>query len=319
VASPRTILFGSGPFALPTLERLADPGITDLVAVVTAPARPAGRGGEPRSTPVAQVAIQRGLPLLTPPTLKDEGIQAELDGLEPELIVLADYGRLIPGWLLALPRHGALNLHPSLLPRHRGASPIAAAILDGDARTGVTLILMDEGLDTGPILAQRPVALAGSETTPELEAFLANVAAEMLVEALPAWISGTMAAQPQPLGGATMTRPLRRADGRLDPDRPARRLERQVRAYQPWPGSWHEHDGERITVWRASVVDVTPEASRGDLVATAEGPVLVTTEGGLRLDEVQPAGRRRMSGAEYLRGRRHLGRRSPAADPSLTA
>jgi methionyl-tRNA formyltransferase len=305
VTNPRTIFFGSGSFALPTLERVADPALTDLVGVVSAPVRPSGRRGDLRPTPVAEAATLRGLPLLTPATLRSDETLADLAALDPELIVLADYGRIIPATILALPPLGALNLHPSLLPRHRGAAPIPAAILAGDTRTGVTLMRMDEGLDTGPILAQRTIALDASTTTPELEAFLANLAAELFAGTLPAWVAGELIAQPQPGEGATVTRPLRREDGRLDPDIPAQQLERQVRAYQPWPGSWTEWHAERIIVWRASLAeDPGPEAVIGALVTRPDGLVLVTRDGGLRLDEVQPAGRRRMSGAEYLRGRR---------------
>jgi methionyl-tRNA formyltransferase len=251
--------------------------------------------------------------VLTPPTLRTEASLAELRDLGPELIVLADYGRLIPPALLALPRFGALNLHPSLLPRHRGAAPIPAAILAGDERTGVTLMVMDEGLDTGPIVAQRPVALDGSETAPELEAFLAQLAAEVLAVTLPAWLGGEILPEPQAEAGASLTRPLRREDGRLDETRPAAYLERQVRAYQPWPGSWIEADGERVVVWRASVVEpqdtLDPPAAAfqlgtGAIVTVAGAPVLAAADAGLRLDEVQPAGRRRMEGAAWLRGRR---------------
>jgi methionyl-tRNA formyltransferase len=303
VASPRTVFFGSGSFALPVLIRIADPSLARLVGVVSAPPRPSGRGRRPSSTPVAKAAEQAGRPLLTPASLRDQAALAALAALRPELIVLADYGRLIPGSVLALPPLGALNLHPSLLPRHRGASPIPATIAAGDTRTGVTLMRMDEGLDTGPIVAQRMVALDGSETAPELEASLAQLAAELLADSLPAWVSGGLTERPQPVEGASLTRPLRREDGRLDPALPAHRLERQVRAYQPWPGSWLEWDSDRIVVWRASVEETRTTDLPGTVAATAAGPVLVTSDGGLRLDEVQPAGRRRMSGADYLRGR----------------
>lgn len=305
----RTTFFGSGSFALPALARLVDPepGVAapaEVVAVVTAAPKPAGRNGELRPTPLAVLAEAQHIPVLTPVSLRDEGALAELRATEPDLIVLADYGRLIPAFVLALPRHGALNLHPSLLPRHRGASPIPAAILAGDASTGVTLMRMDEGLDSGPILAQCEVALGGSEVAPELEALLAGMAADLLVEMLPAWLSGSLEARPQPEEGVTMTRPLRRADGRLDPARPAHELERQVRAYQPWPGSFAEIDGERLIVWCASVLPGEDQGRPGVLVPVGDSLALSTTSGSLRLDEVQPAGGRRMSGSDYRRGRR---------------
>ena len=310
-----TVFFGSGPFALPIVERLARPRrdgtgsvpqerLVDLRAVVTAPARPAGRRGTLRPTPVALAAEAAGIPVLTPASLRRDDALEALRALGPDLIVLADYGRLIPAALLALPFHGALNLHPSLLPRHRGAAPVAAAVLAGDAETGVTLMRMDEGLDTGPILAQRSMPLAGDETTPELEDRLARLAADLLEDALPDWLAGRIGARPQPPAGATLTRPLRRDDGRLDPARPALELERQVRAFQPWPGSFIEADGERLIVWRASLVPDVTKAEVGALLPVGGRLALQTSDGQLRLDEVQPAGRRRMSGAEYRRGRR---------------
>jgi methionyl-tRNA formyltransferase len=220
----RTVFFGSGTFALPILERLLGPRPSDqvraeVVAVVTAPPRPTGRRGVVRGTPLADLADGLHLPLLAPATLRDEAVLTALRATGVELIVLADYGRLVPPAVLELPVHGALNLHPSLLPRHRGASPIPATILSADARTGVTLMRMDEGLDSGPILAQRELPLTGDETAPELEAELAEMAADLLAETLPAWLEGSLRERAQPHDGVTMTRPLRRLDGRLDPAR----------------------------------------------------------------------------------------------------
>lgn len=317
MARVRTVFFGSGTFALPALARLADgvsrgAALVDLVAVITAPPRPAGRRGELQHTPVATAAEARGIPILTPVSLRRDEALSEVRALGADLVVLADYGRLIPAALLELPRHGALNLHPSLLPRHRGAAPVPAAILAGDAATGVTLMRMDEGLDTGPVLAQREVPLDGTETAPDLEARLAVVAADLLIEKLPGWLAGTLAARSQPTDGASLTRPLRRADGLLDPERAAVELERQVRAYQPWPGSFLEADGQRLIIWRAVPVEEPGEAEVSDpagggvgaLVPLGDTLALRTGQGLLRLDEVQPAGRRRMSGAEYRRGHR---------------
>lgn len=311
----RTVFFGSGTFALPALEALADPSsptasLVELLAVVTAPPRPAGRRGELQPTPVAVAAESRAIPVLTPASLRTDASLAELRALDPGLIVLADYGRLIPRAILDLPHHGALNLHPSLLPRHRGSAPVPAAILAGDHTTGVTLMCMDEGMDSGPIVAQREVTLDGTETAPQLEARLADIGAGLLVAALPAWLDGTLAARPQPDAGITLTRPLRRADGRLDPARPAVELERRVRAYQPWPGSFLEVPGsggradDRLIVWRASVEEAAVAHPMGTLVPSGDGLALQTSHAWLRLDEVQPAGGRRMSGAQYRRGRR---------------
>ena len=301
----RTVFLGSGGFGVETLRSLAAIPEAELVGVVTAPPRPAGRRGELRPTEVETAARASGLgPILAPARLRAPDSLGSVLELRPGLAVLADYGQIVPGPILELP-HGALNLHPSLLPRHRGATPIQAAILAGDRRTGVTLFRMDEGLDTGPIVAQREVELSGRETGPELEARLATVAADLLEEAIGPWLRGELPAAAQPSEGVTMTRPLRREDGRLDPSEPAIALERRVRALQPWPGSSLETAAGRVTVWRASVGpgDGASIAAPGTIVADGRGLALVTADGLLRLDEVQPAGGRRMSGEEFRRGR----------------
>jgi methionyl-tRNA formyltransferase len=216
--------------------------------------------------------------------------------------VLADYGQIVPGELLDLP-HGALNLHPSLLPRHRGATPIPAAILAGDRETGVSLMRMDAGLDTGPLVAVEHVSLAGDETAPALEARLAIVAAGLLARSLEPWLAGEIEPEPQPADGVTLTRSLRRADGILDPDLPAQLLERQVRAHLPWPGSFVEIDGDRLVVLEASVTGGDGDDEPGRFVPDPLGLALATGAGRLVLDEVQPAGGRPMGGEAFLRGR----------------
>ena len=300
----RTLLFGSGSVALPALRRLLASDLVTIESVVTAPPRPAGRKSVLTPTPVAEAATAAGLTVRTPSSLREAASQAELREVRADLIVLADYGRIIPGAVLEMPKHGALNIHPSLLPRHRGAAPVSGAILAGDTVTGVTLMCMDEGLDTGPILAQREVALDGTEIAPELEARLAEHGADLLIECLPGWLDGSVAARPQSDAGATLTRLLRRSDGQLDPQRPAAELERQVRAYQPWPGSFLEYDGDRLKVWRAGILEQPAAIGVGDVVPVAGTLVLGTADGALRLDEVQPAGKTRMSGAEYRHGKR---------------
>jgi len=295
----RTVFLGSGVFAVPVLRALAMHPAVELVGVVTAPPRPAGRRLQLEPSPVHRAATGT---LLTPARLRDPDAIAAILALEPALVVLADYGQIVPAALLDLP-HGALNLHPSLLPRHRGASPIPATILAGDAETGVTLMRMDRGLDTGPIVAVERVVLSGAETAPELESSLAEVAAGLLDRSLEPWLRGELEATPQPAEGATLTRPLRREDGRLDPSRPAAELERQVRAYLPWPGTFLE-DGERLVVTAATVAPSEPGDAPGRLVRHGDRPALGTVDGRLVLETVRPAGRREMSGADYLRGRR---------------
>jgi methionyl-tRNA formyltransferase len=295
----RTVFLGSGAFGIPALRRLAEHPDVEVVGVVTAPPRLAGRRQVETPTEVEAAARILGLsPILTPSRLRAPEAVASVLGLEPGLAVLADYGQLVPPSLLDLP-HGALNLHPSLLPRHRGATPIPAAILAGDPETGVSLMRMDEGLDTGPIVARRRQPLSGHETAPDLEARLAEIAAGLLADTVGAWLGGEITPQVQPVEGATLTRRLTRVDGRLDPGRPAAELERQVRAYQPWPGSFVDTAFGRIAVWSSSA-EASSELPNGMFDERGLG---VGDGERLGLIEVQPAGGERMTWAALLRGR----------------
>ena len=301
MSSPtRTVFLGSGAFAVPVAEALRTQPEVDLVAIVTAPTRPGSRG-RPTDPPVADWANEHGLPMLRPEKLRTQDSIGAVAELVPDLLVLADYGQIVPAALLDLPRFGALNLHPSLLPRHRGASPIPAAILADDPETGVSLMLMDAGLDSGPLVKQRRVSLSGTETAPDLEQRLAQVAAELLSASLPLWLNSELLPLPQEEEGVTLTRPLRRSDGRVDPQRDAIDLERQVRAYQPWPGTFFESPEGRVVIWKARAIDGA--ATPGTIV---DGPAIGTSDGLLELLEVQPAGGRRMSGEELVRGRSGL-------------
>ena len=290
----RTIFLGSGQFAVPVVAALARHPQVRLLGVVTAPS----------DTPVHEWATMHEVTSYRPERLRDEkSIEAVLRG-RPDLLVLADYGQIVPPALLEIPRHGALNLHPSLLPRHRGASPIPATILGGDRETGVSLIKMDAGLDTGPIVAQRRVAVDASDTAMSLEARLAIAAAELLDEALAPWFAGEITPAPQPEDGMTMTRTLRREDGRLDPTLGIVHLDRQLRAYQPWPGTFIETPTGRIIVWEARPLEAGAMRHAGTLVGLPGNRIaLAASDGMLELIEVQPAGGRRMTGAELLRGR----------------
>ncbi|MEP7360700.1 MAG: methionyl-tRNA formyltransferase [Chloroflexota bacterium] len=298
MSSPtRAVFLGSGAFAVPIAEALrSQPGV-DLVAVVTAPTRPGSRG-RPTDPPVADWARSHELPMLRPERIRTEESIGAAAELVPDLLILADYGQIVPAALLDLPRFGALNLHPSLLPRHRGASPIPAAILADDRETGVSLMLMDAGLDSGPLIAHRRVPLNGTETAPQLEDSLARVAAELLATSLPAWLSSELVPLAQAEDGMTLSKPLLRSQGLLDTDKSAVELERQVRAYQPWPGTFFETSDGRIVIWRARALD--GDARPGAIV---DGPAIATADGLLELIEVQPAGGRRMSGEELIRGR----------------
>lgn len=298
----RTVFFGSGTFAVPVLQGLLAHPAVAVVGVVTPPDRPAGRRGEPTAVPVAVEARRRGVPLLQPERVRTPEAAAAIAALAPDLGVLADFGRIVPPSILEIPRHGFLNVHPSLLPRHRGATPVAASIQSGDPEAGVSVMRMDEGLDTGPLLGSRAWALDGTEIAPELEARAAREGAALLAELLEPYLRGERAAVPQDASAATLTRPLRRADGRMDPGRAAAELERQVRAFQPWPGSFVETPEGRLAVLKVLVAERGTSDQTGMLVADGLGLALVAADGRLRLLEVQPAGGRPMSGSAFRRG-----------------
>jgi methionyl-tRNA formyltransferase len=298
----RTIFLGSGRFGDPTLGALARHPSVRLVAVVTAPPRPVGRRQLVTPTPIETEARRLGIPVRSPERLRAPDAIADVMSLDPELVVLADYGQIVPEELLGV-RHGALNLHPSLLPRHRGATPIPAAILARDTETGVTLFRMDPGIDTGPIVASERSTLGPEDTAPAVEARLAIIAAGLLVRALDPWLDGQTPPVPQSEEGATITRPLHRSDGLLDPATPAVVLARQIRAYQPWPGSFLNLESERVVVLAGRPTPSARDDEPGRLVADGAGLALTTVDGRLVLGEVQPAGGRPMSGDAFLRGR----------------
>jgi methionyl-tRNA formyltransferase len=309
----RTAFFGSGGFAVPILDALAAmPGLR-VEAVVSAPDRPVGRKAIVTPTPVTARARELGLPVLQPVRVRQPEAIAEVQGLAPDLIVLADYGQLIPKVLLDLPARGFLNLHPSALPRWRGAAPIPATILAGDMASAVTLMIVTEEMDAGPIVAVEPLEVRPDDTAVTLEERAAEAAARLLRRALPEWLSGRLVARPQPEDGVTLTRPLKRDDGRLDPTRPAIELERQVRAYQPWPGGYLETPEGRLVVRTARVAPTEAGDATGRLVAhSRDGLALATAQGRLVLDQVQLAGRKRGSATDLRRGYPGL-LRSPAA------
>jgi len=302
----RTVFFGSGAFAVPILGALAALPEVAVVGVVTAPARPAGRARTPAATPVAEHATALGLAVLTPGRVRDPEAIAAVAALRPDLGVLADYGQIVPPALLELPPHGILNVHPSFLPRHRGATPIPAEIAAGDAEAGVTVFRMDAGVDTGPIVAATSWHLDGTETAPALEKDAAERGAGLLALTIPRWLAGALPALPQAAEGATTTRPFRREDGRLDPIRPARELERLVRAHAPWPGSFVDTAGGRVAVLRASVAPARAGDTVGTLVEHDGRLALVTSDGRLVFEAARRAGRRALDGAAFLRGQHDL-------------
>ena len=300
----RTVFFGSGEFAVPILDALASMPQVRVQAVVSAPDRPAGRKAISTPTPVTARARELGLAVLQPVRVRRPEAVEELRRLAPDLIVLADYGQLIPRVLLDLPARGFLNLHPSALPRHRGAAPIPATILAGDTESAVTLMVVTEEMDAGPIVAVEPLEVRPEDTAVTLEERAALAAARLLRRALPEWLAGRLVARPQPPEGVTLTRPLRREDGHLraGDTLPQEDVERRVRAYQPWPGVFLDTTIGRLVVWRASLAPAEPGDEPEVLLAHGDGIALAGCDGRLVFEEVQLAGKRRVSGAELRRG-----------------
>lgn len=308
------VFLGTPPFAVPSLRRLVDGGY-EISAVITQPDRPAGRGRAPRPPAVKTAALELGLPVWQPGTLRDPEAVARLRQLAPEVIVAVAYGQILRQEVLDIPSRGVLNVHPSLLPRWRGASPIAAAILAGDERTGVTIILMDAGMDTGPILSQREVPIGPADTTGSLTAVLSEAAATLLGETLPRWLAGQIEPRPQDEAQATRCPLLRKEDGALDWHLAAIDLWRRVRAYNPWPGAFTYADGEMLHIWQAWPVESRRQETPGTVVtltdseraqlppaAAASAFGVVTGNGVLAIAEGQRPGRRPLRADELLRG-----------------
>lgn len=296
---------GTPAFAVPILEALADN--YHVVGVVTQPDRPAGRGQQVTPPAVKPIALERGLPLIQPQSLRDPQALAQLADWQPHLIVVASFGQILRREVLELPPYGCLNVHASLLPRWRGATPIAAAILAGDEVTGVTIMQMDVGVDTGPILAQREEPIRPDDTQATLGARLASLGAQLLLETLPAYLAGELTPRPQPEEGITYTGILRKEDGRIDWSRPAIELARRVRAYNPWPGAFTTLRGQHLKILRATALpEWRGEERPGTLLVLDNGATVAvaTGEGALRLEEVQLAGKRPMDIVAFLCGRR---------------
>jgi methionyl-tRNA formyltransferase len=297
----RLVFMGTPDFALPTLEGLARG--YELVAVVTQPDRPAGRGRRVQASPVKARALSLGIPVLEPERVRAAAAVEELRALRPDLIVVAAFGQILPVAILQLPGRGCLNVHASLLPRWRGAAPVQAAILHGDPASGVTIMQMEVGLDTGPIVAQRPTPIGPEETGGELSSRLAQLGAELILEVLPDYLSGKARATPQDETQATLAPMLKKAVGRLDLTQDADRLARQVRAYEPWPGSFLDLPFGRLLVRQAhSAQPAEPDRPPGSLVTLGHVPAIHAGTGVLVLDRVQLPGGKPVSGEAYLRG-----------------
>ena len=297
-AAPLDLVFmGSADFAVPSLRALLAAGHR-IKAVYAQPPKPAGRGHHERPCPVHAAARNLGLPVKTPKTLKDDAACADFAALNPDAAVVAAYGLILPAAILQIPRLGCLNVHASLLPRWRGAAPIQRAILAGDRETGVTIMQMDEGLDTGAMLLAERAAIGPATTAGALHDDLAVLGARLIVAALAGVAAGTLAARPQPADGVTYAAKLFRDEGKLDWIKPAEELERAVRAFDPWPGTWFVHGGERIKILAAHAT-----AGKGEPGEVLDARALIACgRGALRLLKLQRPGRAAMDADAFLRG-----------------
>jgi methionyl-tRNA formyltransferase len=302
IATMRSVFMGSPEFALPVLESLNRQ--TQIAGVVTQPDRPAGRGREVSSPPVKLLATRLGLPVIQPEKLRSPEAMDQVRAWNPEIIVVAAFGQILRPEVLNLPHYGCVNLHASLLPRHRGASPVAAAILAGDLETGITLMKMDPGLDTGPILAQRRIAIDPLDTAESLGRKLSLLAAETLTEHLPVYLREEIVPRPQEEALATYAPQLRKENGRLDFRQPAATLERMVRAFHPWPGAYVLWKDQPLRILEARAEPGAPSGDPGFTLESSRLPAVQTADGILIFCKVQPAGKRPMAGEEFLRGAR---------------
>lgn len=298
---------GTPGFAVPALERLVQEQYS-VVAVYTQPDKPEGRGRALKISPVKKAALGLGLPVVQPESLKEREAAEQLALFQPDIIVVAAFGQILPRAVLDMPRHGCLNIHPSLLPRYRGAAPVAAAILAGDEVTGITIMLMDAGLDTGPIIVQEKMAISPQDTTGTLSARLANMAAQMIPGVLSRWTAGEITAQPQKDAEAIYCAAVKKEDGEIDWQLPADNIWRRVRAYQPWPGAYTSWGGRRLEIIEAIARRGGGGKKAGEVVpGQGEAAFGVSTgDGILGVIKVQLQGKRAMPAADFLRGQRRL-------------
>jgi methionyl-tRNA formyltransferase len=303
-SSLRIVFMGSPDFAVPVLNALA--ARYPVIGVVTQPNRPAGRGRTLNPPAVKAAALRLGIPIIQPEKLRLPEAMSQLQDWDPDLIVVAAFGQILRSAVLDLPRFGCINVHGSLLPRWRGAAPIQAAILAGDTETGISIMKMDPGIDTGPVLSQRSIPIAAEETGGSLFEKMSILGAELLLETLPRYLGGELVPQPQPEEGATYAPMLKKEDGLLDFTQPAIALERRVRAFHPWPGTSLDWKGGPLKVLHASTSSAKSPGSGYRLML--EGcPAVGTGEGILVLEEVQPAGKKPMPGKAFLAGARDWG------------
>ncbi|MEY2819625.1 MAG: methionyl-tRNA formyltransferase [Chloroflexota bacterium] len=292
---------GSPDFSLPTLRQLAQ--IYQVVGVVTQPDRASGRGRELKAPPVKLLAQELNIPVIQPQKLREPEAMQQLREWNPDLIVVAAFGQILKKDVLDLPKFGCINVHASLLPRWRGAAPINAAVLAGDEETGVTIMKMDVGLDTGPMLSMKRIRIKPDDTAGSLFEALSTLGADLLIETLPVYMDGKIEPEPQPEDGATYAPMLKKEDGRLDFNQSAIELERRIRAMNPWPGAWFEWNGNLLKVSRGVVNEGRGKEVGSRLIVDGR-PAVRCADGILILDEVQPPGKKVMPGKAFLSGAR---------------
>jgi len=302
----RLLFCGTPDFAVPTVRRLAAEGF-ELGAVVTQPDRPKGRGLALAPSPVKTAALELRLPIEQPEKIKGDAGRALLARYQPDAVVIVGYGQIIPADLLGVSRHGWINLHASLLPKYRGAAPVQWALIHGETRTGVTTMRLDAGLDTGPILLQAEETIGEDDTALTLSARLSERGAALMVETLRRLEAGTLTPRPQDSSQATAAPRLKREDGRLDWSQPAREIYNRVRGLLPWPGAYTSFRGRQVHLWWAKPVEAPADVVSAPAPATllVEKQALYVACGGgawLRLEELQPADRKRLRAADFING-----------------
>jgi methionyl-tRNA formyltransferase len=297
----RIVFIGTGDIGLPTLQTLLK-SEHDVVGVVTQPDKPVGRVQLVEPPPIKMAVSKTKIPVLQPARIKERQAVEEIRALRPDAIVVMAYGQILPRDVLQIPRIACLNLHASLLPRWRGAAPIQAAIAAGDRETGITVMYMDEGLDTGDVLLQRTIDILPDDTGGSLHDRLANIAPEALLESLQLLAKGSAPRIPQDKTLATVAPKLGREHGRIDWLEPAKVIERKIRAFHPWPGAFMKFDGRNLKIFSAVVVKLSGKP--GETLRTEKELVVAASDGALSLREVQLEGKRRMTATEFLRGHR---------------
>ena len=299
----KTVFFGTPSFAVPFLQAMIDDPEIEVVAVVSQPDKPKGRKQKLQPTATKVVAQEHSIPVLQFPSLKKDEVVAELSALDADVFVVVAYGKLIPLNVINIPEEKIVNVHPSLLPRHRGPSPMQWSIAEGDQNTGVSIMLIDEGMDTGPLLAQESFDVDVHETYQTLEVRVHEVGAPLLIKTLKAYVAGDLTPTPQSEESVSLTRLLKREDGHISWTDSAERIERLVRAYQPWPGTWSLlPDGQRLKILRATPLELTVDVPPGTLFEHNETLCVASENGAVQLDEVQLEGKQKTTGREFLLG-----------------